>query len=67
MGKIFTENPRVLNSDVAGARPSRDPKNRLAFLKPGGIFINSKDGVLCMGIEGGGWIEFQITRIKTVV
>jgi hypothetical protein len=57
--------PRSMVSYVAGARPNPSPSGR-SFLAEGATFFNFVDNVLCVGTGQGGWVEYQLVRLKVV-
>lgn len=66
MANINIGTPRAMVAVDPGVRPSLDSKDK-SFLKEGGLFINLPDNILCVGIEGGGYIEFRLTRVGVVI
>ena len=64
-GYIFMGAPRSMVSYVAGARPANSPKAK-SFLAEGATFFNFVDNVLCVGTGAGGWVEYQLVRLKVV-
>ena len=64
-GYIFMGAPRSMVSYVAGARPENSPKSK-TFLAEGATFFNFVDNVLCVGTGAGGWVEYQLVRLKVV-
>jgi len=64
-GYIFMGAPRSMVSYVPGLRPNKDPKSK-SFLPEGATFFNFVDNVLCVGTGAGGWVEYQLVRLKVV-
>lgn len=58
MANITVGAARFMVSDVAGARPSKNPNSKSA-LRPRQVFLNVTDAVMCVGTVGGDHIELD--------
>lgn len=52
---------RVMSSDIAGVRPSKD-RNKPSSLKEREVFINLTDLVMCVGSGGGDHKEIYFSN-----
>jgi hypothetical protein len=64
-GYIHMGPPRSMVTFVPGVRPNKNPRSK-SFLPEGATFFNFVDNVLCVGTGAGGWVEYQLVRLKIV-